>query len=165
MSSIFELTSQQAELEKLVENGDLSAEDTADTFEGMTGQLNDKINDYCKVRNKMIRESEMIQAEIDRLTELKTRKNNQVKNLTNSLRSGLENIGQTKFDTGMFTGYFRKGLTSLNVLDATKIPDQYITTSVSEKVDKTQLKKDIESGALKCDGAEIVTGDYSLIIK
>lgn len=165
MSSIFELTAQQKELEKLVESGELTQEDAADTFEGMAGELNDKINDYCKVRNKMIRESEMIQAEIDRLSDLKTRKDNQVNNITNNLRVGLENIGQKKFDTGMFNGYFRKGRTSLSVIDKSKIPDEYVVVSVSETVDKTLLKKDIESGAVKCDGVELVTGDYSLIIK
>lgn len=165
MSSIFELTAAQKELEKKVEDGEFSSDDVADTFEGMQGELNDKINDYCKVRNKMKRESEMIDAEISRLSDLKKRKNNQIKKLTENLKFGLETVDQTSFDTGMFSGYFRKGSKSLNVIDSTKIPDKYIVTKVSESVDKTQLKKDIDSGAVKCDGVEIVTGDSSLIIK
>ena len=92
-------------------------------------------------------------------------KKNQIKNLTNRLKNNLEGINQTNFDTGLFKGHFRKGRTSLKVIDSSKVPDEYIKTSISEKVDATELKKAIESGAIKCDGVEIVTGETSLIIK
>ena len=48
-----------------------------------------------------------------------------------------------------------------------QIPDKFVKTSITEKVDAAQLKKAIESGevTLSSDIAEIVTGESSLIIK
>ena len=165
MASIFEPTTQQKDLMRMVEDGDITAEDASDTFECMDSELNDKINDYLYVRRDMQLTSDNLKSEIDRLTELKKRKDNQIKNLTTRLRNNLEAIDKTKFDTGVFNGHFRKGSKSLKVLDANKVPDEYIKTTITEKVDATQLKKDIESGAVKCDGVEIVIGEPSLIIK
>ena len=54
MASIYELTSSQKQLMDMVESGDISEEDAFDTFEGMQGQLNDKINDYLFVRRDMM---------------------------------------------------------------------------------------------------------------
>ena len=39
MASIYELTSAQKDLMNLVESGEISSEDAADTFEGMQGEL------------------------------------------------------------------------------------------------------------------------------
>lgn len=165
MASIFKLTADQARLMTMVESGDISKEDAADTFEGMEGQLNKKINDYCLVRRKMNGDLDVISAEIERLTKIKSEKENQIKNLTQSLCVALDSVGESKFDTGLFKGHFRKGRTSLKVINPSVIPDEYITTSITEKIDKTQLKKDIESGAIECDGAELTIGATTLIIK
>ena len=167
MASIYELTSKQKELMDLVESGDISSEDAADTFEGMQGELNDKINDYLFVRRDMLDTISNIDAEIQRLSELKKVKQNQVKALTERLKNNLEVVNQTKFDTGLFKGHFRKGGKSLKVHKPDMIPDKFVKTSITEKVDAAQLKKAIESGevTLSSDIAEIVTGESSLIIK
>lgn len=164
MASIYELTQSQKELMNLVESGELSESQASDTFEGVQGELNDKINDYLFVRREMSGDLVKIESEIDRLTELKKQKQNQIKSLTNRLKNNLESIDKTKFDTGLFKGHFRKGRTSLKVIDSSKVPDMYVKVSVTEKVDTTELKKAIEAGAIKCDGVELVTGESSLII-
>lgn len=167
MASIYELTSKQKELMDLVESGDISSEDAADTFEGMQGELNDKINDYLFVRRDMLDTISNIEAEVERLSELKKVKQNQVKALTERLKNNLEGVNQTKFDTGLFKGHFRNGGKSLKVHKSDMIPDKFVKTSITEKVDAAQLKKAIESGevTLSSDIAEIVTGESSLIIK
>ena len=167
MASIYELTSAQKDLMNLVESGEISSEDAADTFEGMQGELNDKINDYLFVRREMVDTVNNIDAEIERLTAMKNTKQNQIKALTSRLQNNLEGINQTKFDTGMFKGHFRKGGKSLKVHKADQVPDEFVKTRITEKVDATALKKAIESGevTLSSEVAEIVTGESSLIIK
>lgn len=167
MASIYELTSKQRELIDLVESGDISSDDAADTFEGMQGELNDKINDYLFVRRDMLDTISNIESEVDRLNELKKVKINQVKALTDRLKNNLDGINQAKFDTGLFKGCFRKGGKSIKIHKADMIPDKFVKTSVTEKVDAAQLKKAIESGevTLSSDIAEIVIGESSLIIK
>ena len=167
MASIYELTSKQKELMEMVESGDISSEDASDTFEGMQGELNEKINDYLFVRRDMLDTISNIDAELERLTALKKTKTNQVKALTERLKNNLEGVKQSKFDTGLFKGHFRKGSTSLKVHKSAMIPEEFVTTSITEKVNAKELKKAIESGELKLgsDVAEIVTGESSLIIK
>lgn len=167
MASIYELTSKQRELMNLVESGDISSDDAADTFEGMQGELNDKINDYLFVRRDMMDTINNIDAEIERLTALKKTKTNQVKALTERLKNNLEGVEQTSFDTGLFKGHFRKGRKSIKIHKADMVPDQFVKTSITEKVDAAELKKAIESGevTLSSDIAEIITGETSLIIK
>jgi hypothetical protein len=167
MSSLYTLTEQQRELTKLVESGEISKDDTKDTFEGMQGELNDKINDYLFVRRNMIGMLDNIETEIKRLEDLKKVKKNQIKDITDRLKNGLEGIGQTNFDTGLFKGHFRKGAASLKVHKPDMVPDEYVQTEIKEKVNTTELKKAISSGdiILANDVAEIVHGESSLIIK
>lgn len=151
----------------LVESGEISQEDAADTFEGMQAELNDKINDYLLVRRDMLDTISNIDSEINRLTKLKKTKVNQVKALTERLRNNLEGVNKTKFDTGIFKGHFRKGSVSIRVNDSSLIPDEYIETEITEKVKANDLKKAIESGEVEIssNAAELVTGESSLIIK
>lgn len=167
MASIYELTSSQKQLMQMVESGEMSSEDAADTFEGMQGELNEKINDYLYVRRDMLETITNIDTEIERLTALKKTKQNQVKALTERLKNNLEGIDQTNFDTGMFKGHFRSGSKSIKVHKSDQVPDEFVKTTITEKVDATALKKAIESGAVKLSSeiAEIVTGESSLIIK
>ena len=165
MASIFELTTEQAQLESAIERGEITAEMAADTLEGMAEMLDDKINDYLFVRRKMGSDLSVIELEIERLSKLKKEKENQIKNLTASLKLGLENVGRKNFDTGLFKGSFRKGSVSLKVNDASLVPDEFVKTSIIEKVDAAALKKAIQSGEVKCEGVELVTGESSLIIK
>jgi len=167
MPSIFELTAQQAELMKRVEDGEFTAEEAADTFEMMQGDLDEKINSYCVVRRDLTNQLDNIKAEIDRLTALRKTKENEINNLTNSLKSGLEGIKKSKFDTGLFKGHFRKGAVSLKIHKTELVPDEYVETKITEAVNKTELKKAIQSGEVKLtsDIAELVTGESTLIIK
>ena len=147
-----------------VESGELSAEDAADTFEAMNGELDDKINDYCRVIQSMEADLETINNEISRLTRLKTEKQNQIKGVKSSLRFGLDSVEKTKFDTGIFKGYFRKGAESLNILNQDLIPSDYIFTEVNYKADKKAIKEAIKNGE-SVEGVEVTTGEPSLIIK
>lgn len=165
MASIFELTTEQSALESMVERGDITSEMAADTLEGMSEMLDDKINDYLLVRRKMGSDLAVIDLEIERLSKIKKGKENQIKNLTASLKLGLENVGRKNFDTGLFKGSFRKGSVSLKVNDVSKVPDEFVKTTITEKVDAAALKKAIQSGEVTCEGVELVTGESSLIIK
>ena len=164
MPSIFELTKDQEELKRKVEDGLFSEEDVADTFEGMEHELNDKISSYCHVINSMSADQATIENEIKRLQGLLSEKKNQIKSIKRTLITGLSGIEKTKFDTGLFKGHIRKGSQSVNVLNPSDIPSDYIEVKVTEAPDKTAIKNALKSGE-SVPGAELVTGDSSLIIK
>lgn len=164
MATLFELTKEQKQLLDMVESGQLSQADAADTFESMGEMLNDKINGYVGVYGELTRQAQTIDAEIDRLTALKKTKANEIKNLKEHLRLGLESVGQSKFDTGLYKGYFRKGAISVEIENSDQIPAKYVETKLTERPDKKLIKQALESGKI-VSGAKLVTGDPSLTIK
>lgn len=164
MSSIYELTKSQRELMNLVESGELSETDAADTFECMESELNDKINDYNYVLRSMTLHLENIDSELDRLATLKKEKTNQIANVKERLISGLNTIGRTKFDTGLFKGSVRKGRASVDIKNPSLVPVEYIETKAVESINKTEIKKSFDAG-IPVAGCEIKIGKPSLVIK
>lgn len=164
MSTIFELTGEQLKLKQAIESGELTEEMAADTFEGMEFELNEKINDYCRVINSMEADLTTIENEINRLSVLKSEKKNQIKRIKQTLLNGLSAIEMTKFDTGLFKGHTRKGSVSVNVLNESEIPAEYIEMIVQEKPDKNAIKAALKLGE-KIPGVELKTGESSLVIK
>ncbi len=164
MPSIFQLTKQQADLKALVESGELDHEMAVDTFEGMDHELDEKINNYCRVLNSMVADLTTIENEIARLQTLKVEKQNQIKAIKKTLMFGLSGIEKSKFDTGLFKGHVRKGSQSVKVIDSNEIPSEYIEVKVTEQPDKTAIKNALKAGE-KVKGAELVAGESSLIIK
>lgn len=164
MSTLFELTGEQLKLKQAIESGELTEEMAADTFEGMELELNDKINDYCRVIQSMQNDELLIKTEIDRLQVLLGEKRNQIKRIKQSLLIGLGSIEMSKFDTGLFKGHTRKGPVSVNIINETEIPPEFIETIVTEKADKNAIKQALKLGE-NIPGAELKTGESSLIIK
>lgn len=164
MPSIFELTKEQAELKAKVESGLFTEEDAADTFEMMNLEFDDKVKGYCVVIRSLELELENLTSEKNRITDLETQKKNQIKSVKQTLIAGLTNADKTKFDVTTFKGHVRKGSQSVNVLNADNIPAEYIETKVQQVPDKTAIKNALKAGE-KVEGAELVTGESSLIIK
>ncbi len=164
MSSIFQLTTEQLSLKRLVESGELTEEMVADTLEGMDHELDQKIESYCHVINAMNADLLTIDNEITRLKTLQYEKKNQVTRVKRQLTDGLQRIGKTKFDTGLFKGHIRKGVESVKITDDSWLPSDFISEKITVSVDKNGLKKWIKEGN-ECQGVELVAGDSSLIIK
>lgn len=164
MPSIFELTKEQADLKSLIESGELSQEDAADTFEAMQLEFDDKVKAYCVVTRSMELELENLTSELDRLSKLKTQKQNEIKRIKQTLIAGLKNADITKFDVGTFKGHIRSGVQSVKILNADAIPAEYVEVKVTDVPDKTAIKNALKAGE-KIEGVELVTGDSSLVIK
>lgn len=162
MTTLFELTKEQHQVLNLVENGNLSQEEVADTLEALQMEIEDKVTAYCHVNRKLSSELEMLVNEEKRIKELKTQKQNEVSRLKQQLKLAMQNAGMAKIDVGLFKVSTRKGVDSVNVIDQDKLPSQFLKTTVAP--DKTAIKAALKAGE-KLDGAELVTGESSLIIK
>jgi len=101
-----------------------------------------------------------IDIEIKRLQGLKNRNSNVITELKNRLLVAVRLFGD--FEIGLVKFTTRKSQT-LNVTDANLIPNEYKVRTVTESVQKVQLKKAINEGA-KIEGAEVVD-NYNLSIK
>lgn len=164
MTSIFKLTEQQQKLKSLVESGELSPEQAADTFEGMDHELNEKIDSYCHVLNSMNADLTTIENEIERLKVLQIQKKNEIKRVKQTLMFGMQNVEKNNFDTGLFKGYIRKGSQSVKINNSEDIPAEFVEIKVTEQPDKTAIKNALKAGG-KVSGAELVIGESSLVIK
>ena len=100
----------------------------------------------------------------ENLKRLKSEKKKQIENLKKRMIEGLSTIGETKFDTGLYKGYIRKGQQSVKVLNVGLVPDEYVETKITESVNKAEVKAAINKGET-IPGCSLETGNPSLIIK
>lgn len=144
-----DLTSDLRNLEELAASGQLSAEDIADTVEGIVGTLTDKMDNLMELVSvfegyeAVLKERE-VQAQ-------KRRKmwENQTKAVKQHIKLILESSGKTSLRSPFYTYTLAKGRQLISVPDASKLPDEFydIQTSYAAKMDaiKEALKK-LENG-------------------
>ena len=93
-----------------------------------------------------------VKKEINRLKEIQKRSQNLVDRLKGNLVDSVTLFGE--YNTGFYSVNTRTSK-SVNILEEGNVPEAYKTKTETIKVDKTAIKKAIESGE-SVDGAEIV---------
>lgn len=161
---LHEITEQHRQLEHLVEDGEFTIDDLADTFEGIEGQFNDKAVSLIHVVNNMESDIQAISEELKRLQARKKAIEARKESLREYLRGNMESSGITKIGCPLFTISLRKGAPVLEINDESKIPDEYFEPVVDLKLDKRKLLADLKEDA-SIPGASIVEGKSSLVIK
>lgn len=164
MPSIFELTKEQRKLMNAIESGELSKEAAEDTLDGMVGELDDKIDAYCGVLNKLNLQLDAIKSEKDRIESLQKEKENEINRVKSFMIFALQVIDKTKFDTGLHKGHIRKGREKLVSKPGAVAPDEFVTTMVTEKVDNSALTAAIKSGE-SFEGFSLERGESTIVIK
>lgn len=154
MATLYEMTTQASELYELLQNEDIDEQVFLDTLEAIgTGE---KIESYCHIIKELQGDFEKFKAESDRLAaRMKTAKNG-IDRMKDSLLTFLRVSGQCKVKAGTFTVSIGTSKQT-NILDEALIPTEYKTPQ-PDKIDKTAIKKAIESG-LEVAGAEIIINE------
>ena len=151
--SLYQITQEQALLFNQIE--ELDGELTPEILEQL--QLNAenfeaKARGYIWMIKKAESENNTINAEIERLQRIEKRNEKLIDRLKESMKFALETFGESKkVDT--FTLSLRKSK-SVEIIDAEIIPADYRITKTTEMINKTEIKKAIESG-LTVAGATI----------
>ncbi len=156
MSSLYEITKAQKDLELAVSRGDFTDEQIKDTMDDLQGDLSSKITDYCHVHRNLNEKLSAIKEEINRLNSLKKSCESQINNLERSMLYGLEVSGQKSIDVGIFKVSTRKS-TSIQIDSDKDIPDEFIETSISYKANKSQLKKYLSTEGNEINGVSLKT--------
>ena len=164
MSSIFELTKEQVELQNLVESGELSEEMARDTLEGLAGEMSDKFESYCSVLTKLNSQAEALENEKERIAKLETEKKNEIARLKSFLVFSMQATGNQKIDTGLHKISLRKGRESLKSKPDAVAPDEYVITEIVEKKDAKAITQAIKDGK-EIDGFWLERGDSTVVIK
>lgn len=154
MSTLYEMTAQASALYELLQNEEIDAQTFTDTLEAIGAE--EKIESYCHVIKELQGDFEKFKAESDRLTaRMKTAKNG-IDRMKESLLTFLKVSGQNKVKAGTFAVSIGTSKQT-NILDEALIPAEYKTPQ-PDKIDKTAIKKAIESGQA-VSGAEIIINE------
>jgi uncharacterized coiled-coil DUF342 family protein len=153
-TTIFEIGNEYQNIISLIEqnNGEIT-DDLHEAYINSRDELNNKAKAYIYViRNKENLISN-IDAEIDRLKEMKKRTENEIDRIKNYLSMAVDTFGN--FETGLHKISNRISKI-VEVTDCNQLPKEYLKEKIEISADKTAIKKAIESGE-NISGALLVT--------
>ena len=152
--TLYEMTAQANALYEMLQAEEIDDQTFKDTLEAIG--TNEKVEAYCQVIKELQGDFDKYKAEADRLAaRMKTAKNG-IDRMKESLLTFLQVSGQDKVKAGTFTVSIGTSKAT-NILDEALIPSEYKTPQ-PDKIDKTAIKKAIESG-LEVAGAEVIINE------
>lgn len=152
--TLYEMTTQANELYDLLQNEVIDEQVFKDTLEAIgTGE---KIESYCQVIKELQGDLDKFKAESDRLAARTKTIQNNIDRMKNSLLTFLKASGQDKVKAGTFSVSIGTSKAT-NILDESLIPSEFKTPQ-PDKIDKTAIKKAIESG-LDVAGVEVIINE------
>ena len=151
--SLYQITKEQSELFNFILEAD--GEITPDVEESLKineENFESKSRSYIWKIKKLESENVTISNELERMKRIEKRNDKLIDRLKESMKMALEIFGESKkIDT--FTLSLRKSK-SVEIIDAELIPEAYRVVKTTETMNKTEIKKAIESG-LTVPGATI----------
>lgn len=126
MSTIYELTGQFLELSEMMNEQEFDPEMISATLEGVEMEIEQKADGYAKVIKALDGDAKAIAEEISRLTAKKRTIENNIESMKRSLEQAMIITGKKKFKTLLFGFNIQANPKSLNVIDDTKIPPEFM---------------------------------------
>lgn len=164
MSTLYELTDEWQQLVAMMDDPDVDPQLIKDTLEGLSGEIEEKGDNYAKVIKMYEDDIATIDSEIKRLTALKQSRQKNIERMKESLKNAMAAIGKVKFKTSLFNFGIRKNPAKMIVDDATKVPAYYwVVPEPKPEINKALLKEDLKKGET-IEGAHLEQGE-SLTIK
>lgn len=162
--SLYKISEDFRGLKKLVDEGQATQEQIADTLEGVELMFNEKAAAVVSIANDYGRHAEMIQSEIDRLTDYKKALKSQQDSLKEYLRLNMEKSGIDKIECPLFKITLCKGRPIAVINYENELPDEYVNVKTTISPDKRKILADLKNG-IEIPGAEISIGKTSILIK
>lgn len=154
MATLYEIKGQFKELMEMADECNLTQDDIKDTLEGLDYELEEKADAYAKVIRTLECDVDSVDAEIKRLTDKKRRIQNNIGSMKRSLESTMLELGKKKIKTPLFGFNIQKNPPSVNILDESKVPDNF-RIKQPDKIDRKSIITELkESG--NTDWAELV---------
>tara|TARA_R110000744_G_scaffold246942_1_gene363442 strand:+ start:11387 stop:11884 length:498 start_codon:yes stop_codon:yes gene_type:complete len=163
---LYELTEAMKDVQAMLDEG-VPIEQLQDTLNDLNCDFQDKAKNVLFAIANLKAESEMISAEIKRLSGKSKAKDNQVASLRDYLLYNMQELNSGKIDNGVMSASIRKGAPTLQINNEDLIPVEYKVIKTSVSTDKKGLLKaikELEEGE-KIEGAEVVAGKNTLTIK
>lgn len=161
---LYDLTAKVKGLQKLVDEGELTADAIADTMDGLELEVAEKANQILYMVKNIDGMNESIDSEIKRLTDRKKVFNNQIESIKSYLKTNMEATNTSKITCDLFTITLKKPSKIVIIDDIELLPDDLVTIKTTESPDKKAIAKLLKDGE-KVEGARLADGKSALIIK
>lgn len=161
MTSLYQISK---DYQAVAEMEDMAPEAIRDTLEAIGGEFEDKAVNLIKHTFNVKGDVAQIDAEIDRLKNIKRMKSSVIENLHDYLKVNMTACGITKIEHPLFKITLIKPRKMVNITDDHAIPDEYTDVETVIKPKKAEILKDLKEGKT-IPGAEMVDSEPGLMIK
>ena len=156
MASLYELTGNYRNIQELLGDPEIPEEAIHAALEEVGGSIAEKAEAYAKVRLNLLAEVDMLDAEINRLTKMKTTRSNNISRLMGNINDAMISVGAEEIKTNLGTFKFDKHPPAVTIVDASLIPEEY-WVQAKPTISKDAIKKTLTSGQ-KVAGAALTQG-------
>lgn len=161
---LYEISNEYRELLNLVDDGELTSDQIADTIDAIEAEFEIKARQCVAVIKELEGAAMVAKAESDRLVKLAISYSNSAVSMKDYLKANMEATGKEKLDLGIFKLTMKKCSQVVAVDDERKIPANYWRViPETRQVDKRSLLTDLKNGPI--DGAHLEDGKPALLIK
>lgn len=157
---LYELTGALADLSSM----DMDDEAVKNSLECIQGDFNDKAVAIIKLSENLEADTTAIDAEIERLKARKQVIVNRKNSLREYLLHNMQAANIQKIECPLFTASLRKGVESVDIIDQSQIPDEFVNVEVVTSPDKKAIKAALNAG-LEVPGAALKRGATTITIK
>lgn len=161
MPKLYELTDDYNNLLSMVDSGDFTADEIADTLDGISAMIDDKLQATVCVIKEMEAEAKKFDDEIKRMSEIKKSYSNTASRLKEYIRFEMEKSGIEK-SKGLFSISLGKPTKVVEISSSDDLPDKFKKISIS--ADKTAIASALKAGEA-VSGASLVDGNKRLTIR
>lgn len=165
MSTLYEMTEDMKQLDEILTIG--TDEKTEGYIKSLVSALENEIENKAENIIKVVKNKEAIvssrKEEIKRLQELNKRDEKEIADLKRYTKECIERAGKKRVETVLGNLTVRKAQPVVKVLDATKLPADYLIEKTTINADKVKIKEHFKETGEILDGVEI-TLETSLTI-
>lgn len=158
------IAANMGKLQALVESGEYSLDDIADTIEGEELALGDKFDGIMSLVRNLEGQAKTLGEEVSRLGDRKKSFEGQAKNLKAYILQCLQAAELKNFKTERNTLTVRKGSVSVVIDNVDALPDELVDVATVIAPDKKKIKEAIEAGT-EVNGAHLEVGAESLQVR
>lgn len=166
MHNIYELREEIEALQAMLDDAedDNAEQAIADTLLGMSGEVGDVVESVVKYIKNLEGLADSVAAEVERLKGRIAQQNRRAAAAKDAIKALMDAAGYKKVSTALFSVTLADGRESVQVLDESAVPDDYVVVKTVISPDKKAIAAAFKAGE-KIPGCEMVRGQKSLRIK
>ena len=161
---LYEMTGRLLALAELLDDPFVPDDAVRDTIEAVEGEIEIKAEGILKFVANLDGDIKAIEYELQRLQGRKRVLENRQARLRDYLRHNMEVTGISRIECSLFLITLAKGRAVVLVENEDQVPEEYVVTTISKRLDKARILRDLKAGQ-DIPGVTLGTSSPSLRIK